>query len=110
MEVSELDMEQPYVWDVPYEQSMLRASIQRDSSGFAPLADSNVDQTIPAYFALKVAQRSGQWAVKGRRHSYTYSELDNISNAIASSVLEEGGDSASGVALFLDHDAQMVAC
>lgn len=103
-------MEQLHLWNIPHEQSSLLAAIRRDSCGFVPINDSGADQTIPAHFGLQVARCPNRLAVRGHRHSYTYSELDMVSNAIAAAVLEEGRRCNAAVLLFLDHDAQIVAC
>jgi acyl-coenzyme A synthetase/AMP-(fatty) acid ligase len=49
-------------------------------------------------------------AVKGRRHSYSYSQLDQASNAIAAAMLTENNCRNSTVALFPKHDPQMIEC
>jgi amino acid adenylation domain-containing protein len=99
-----------YPWDIPREQSSLRAAIQQSSVGFAPFINSDNSQTIISRFALIVARYPGRPALKGRGRSYTYSELDRVSNAIAAAALTESQGRRTTVALFLEHDVQMVAC
>jgi amino acid adenylation domain-containing protein/FkbM family methyltransferase len=103
-------MDSLYLWDIPHEQSSLRAAIQQSSVGFAPFINSDNEQTIISRFASIVARHPGRPALKGRARSYTYSELDRVSNAIAAVALTESQGRRTTVALFLEHDVQMVAC
>src|SRR5690242_12987275 len=103
-------MGQLYLSNTTDEQSALLAAIQLASPGFVPFLDSETRQTIPARFALMAARYPRHLAVKGQSHSYTYAELDSTSNAIAASLLAEGHSHGSTVALFLEHDVQLIAC
>ena len=93
---------------ITHEQSLLRHSVQSNSAGFLSLADGDAEQTIPAYFGLKVAQYPDRLAVKGRTHSFTFAQVDRFSNAIGATLIKRG-HANSFVILFMDHDAQMVA-
>jgi amino acid adenylation domain-containing protein len=102
-------MERLYYWNAPDEQSALLNAVQRSSAGFVPFAD-RTDQTITDRFASVVARHPNHLSIKGPRHSYSYSELDAASNAIAAGVIAATKGCISTVALFLDHDIQVIAC
>lgn len=98
-----------YHWETPVEQCSLLAEIQRGSGGFVPFRDRAAN-TITGSFGLTVAKHRDRLAVKGHRHSYTYAELDSASNAVAEAVLARSQGRRVTVALFLEHDAPVVAC
>jgi acyl-CoA synthetase (AMP-forming)/AMP-acid ligase II len=102
-------MKRPYQWTSPDEQQSLFAEIQRDSADFVPFADPEIEHTIPAYFASMVSNYPNQLALRNGRHSFTYAELDMFSNAIAAAVRVESTRRSTIVALFMEHDIQMIA-
>src|SRR5262245_29010010 len=102
-------MERLYYWNTPDEQATLLATVQRSSAGFVPFAE-RTDQAITDLFASVVARHPNHLSVKGHRHSYSYSQLDAASNAIAAAVIAVSKGRNSTVALFLDHDIQVIAC
>src|SRR5689334_10964406 len=103
-------MERLYRWNTPEQQSSLLAVIRKGSPGFVLFPEGKVDQSILSHFGAIVAQYPNRLAVKGRHSAYTYSELDLASNAIAAAVRTENDGRNPNVAVFIEQDAQMIAC
>jgi amino acid adenylation domain-containing protein len=102
-------VERLYYWERPAEQGSLLQEIQRSSKGFVPFRVQH-GQTIPDVFRAVAANYGDHVAVKGHAHSFTYSELETASNAIAAAIVCLTAGRQASIALFLEHDATIVAC
>ncbi len=60
-------------------------------------------------FEARAAERGDQPAVVGSSQTLSYRALDRKANALAHALAELGGDPETPVALFLDHDAPLIA-
>ncbi len=76
---------------------------------------SEIEFSIPVRFEKMVQLHSERLAVKGENFSFTYRELNNLSDRIACSILNHANQSqklletAEPVALIFDHDALVIA-
>jgi amino acid adenylation domain-containing protein len=92
-----------------------RAALARDAAGrgpavpFAPLPEWDADDSIASRFAAQVRATPDGVAVETDSYRWTYAELDARANGVAHALLRACGADPGRVALFLDHEAPMVA-
>ena len=71
---------------------------------------AEVEESIPKRFARIVARRANRMAVSTNGTEWTYTELDQRSNALAVQILERAGAASSQpVALLMEHGAPLIA-
>jgi amino acid adenylation domain-containing protein len=95
-----------------YSDAADRCDQERQSAADRPLGKwtrADVEQSIVARFEEQAARHGDRLAVRGERQVLTYSELDRLANRIARVVGRCAGTAATGVALFLTHDAMVPA-
>lgn len=71
-------------------------------TGFQEFSLADVEQAIAARFAAVAARHSDKLAVSGREVSFTYAELDGVTNALAAELLERGGDGGEPIGVLVD--------
>jgi amino acid adenylation domain-containing protein len=77
---------------------------------FTEFPKTEVEQSIPARFAIQVHQHPENVAVHTRQYHWTYQELNNRANQIAQAiVLATQSSAVQRVALLMEHDAPMVS-
>ena len=67
-----------------------------------------LDEPIGTLFQLQAARHPERLAVKGRRHAFTYRELDAAANRLAHAILARRGPGPEPIALLFPHDAPAV--
>ena len=67
------------------------------------------EQSVPNRFAQIVARHANRMAVSANRTEWTYAELDQRSNALASQILERSDANSEPVALLMEHGAALIA-
>src|SRR5438105_4206079 len=67
------------------------------------------EQSIPERFARTVARYGDHIAVSANSAEWTYTELDERSNALAVEILERAGANRQPVALVMEHGAALIA-
>ncbi len=92
-----------------------RAALARDAAGrgpavpFAPLPEWDTEDSLATRFAAQVRATPDAIAVETDGHRWTYAELDARANGVAHALLRTCGAGDGRVALFLDHEAPMLA-
>ena len=81
----------------------------RPTNPFVTFANEQIEQTIQERFEKQVRSSPGNIAIKIRKKSWTYKELNHKANQIARAVLAASGGGDQRIALLLNHDAWMVA-
>ncbi len=72
-------------------------------------ADYPKETTLLSYFNIQVKKRYDHLAVKDKSKSYTYGELDILSDRIADFLFENFRDDLSPIAVLMDRSANLVA-
>jgi amino acid adenylation domain-containing protein len=67
-----------------------------------------IEQSIPQRFEKIVHQYPDRLAVKTKKYSLTYGELNSAANRLAQAILAERGTKQEPVALLMEHDAPVV--
>src|SRR5438477_8819971 len=67
------------------------------------------EQSIPERFAQVVARHGDHIAVSANSAEWTYTELDERSNALAVEILERAGANRQPVVLLMEHGAALIA-
>ena len=67
------------------------------------------EQSIPERFAQVVARHGDHIAVSANSAEWTYTELDERSNALAVEILERAGANRQPIALLMEHGAALIA-
>jgi amino acid adenylation domain-containing protein len=80
-----------------------------DTPAYRPFERSQIEQSIYCRFAEQVAQFPCRPAIWTRQYQWTYEELSDRVDAMASALLHRLGDREGRVALVFDHDAPMIA-
>lgn len=79
-------------------------------NAFVEFQRGEVEQSIPARFEQQARLYPKRVAVKSRRHTLTYSELDQQANRIARGILAlQSRDNNEPIAVLLEHDAPVIA-
>jgi amino acid adenylation domain-containing protein len=68
-----------------------------------------IEQSIPQRFEKIVREYPDRLAIKTKKRSLTYNELNRAANRIAQAILAERGAKQEPVALLMEHDAPVVA-
>ena len=89
---------------VPHEQPP-RLTIP-PSSGFVPLPNEEIEQSIPRRFAAQVGLHAARLAIKTEDEELTFAELNRSANRIARAVLSRRGTGSEPIALLFDHGAR----
>lgn len=77
---------------------------------FAPFPREDIEISIPTRFEMQVEKCCHRLAIKSRKNQLTYNELNNISNCLAWTILNNYGDKENfPIGMFLDHDTQAIA-
>ncbi len=82
-----------------------RARPRLERSGFPRAA---LERSVGARFEEQARRHASRIAVRGRRHAWTYGELDRRANRLAHALVARGA-AGGRVALLLGHDAPMMA-
>lgn len=90
------------------EQAAIRAKSFHRAGSFVEFAESEINRSLLDRFQDYVGKIPNQVAVKTRRHSLTYAELDRRSNRVAHALLASNLDRESPVGLFFDNGASFV--
>ncbi len=84
-------------------------SFIRPTNPFVTFAKEEIKQTIQERFEKQVSSYPGNIAIKSRKESWTYQELNHQANQIGRAVLAASGGGEGRIALLLNHDQWMVA-
>jgi amino acid adenylation domain-containing protein len=76
---------------------------------FVEFDKREIEQSIARRFEKIVHQYPDRLAVKTKKHSLTYSELNSAANVLAQAILAKHGPKQEPVALLMDHDAPVIA-
>jgi amino acid adenylation domain-containing protein len=77
---------------------------------FSEFKKTDIEQSIPARFAVQVCQNPGRIAIHTNQYQWTYQELNSHANQIAQTILACNPSlDAQQVALLIEHDAPMIA-
>ncbi|MET0398352.1 MAG: amino acid adenylation domain-containing protein [Longimicrobiaceae bacterium] len=82
--------------------------LPEDGRPFGPWAEDAAEQTIPARFAAQARLHPDRLAVRTRRHSLTYAELDGAADRAAAALLRASPGAGERAALLFGHDAPML--
>ena len=85
------------------------ASVRMNILAFRSFERSEIEQSIYSRFAEQVARFPNRPAIWTPRYRWTYQELANRADAMASALLQRLGSGEGRVALVFDHDAPMIA-
>ena len=94
--------------DVRLEQG-IHAGRLGPTNPFVEFKKEEVEQSIPARFEQRVVKYADRIAVKTRNHTLTYGALNKMANRLANTILTHRGEKEEPIALFLEHDAPMIA-
>ena len=87
-------------------------SVNRTSTSnsdlFIKFDKAYIEQSIPARFEQQVGQYPDRLAIKDKNHSFTYTELNDLSNQLAQVLFETLGPEPEPVVLFLDQGSLQV--
>ena len=78
---------------------------KRSVDGIAEFDATELERPVTARFEEVAAACRDRLAVKGRRHAFTYGELDALSNRIAHALMGELGEGQAPVVVLLQNDA-----
>src|SRR5215472_2653894 len=70
---------------------------------------AEVEESIPKRFARIVARHANKVAVRTNSTEWTYAELDQRSNALATQIFERSDSNSEPVALLMEHGAVLIA-
>jgi len=84
----------------------LEVAVDRQKSVANPAQE---ELSIPKRFAQIVARQANRMAVSAGSTEWTYAELDQRSNALATQILERSDTKSEPVALLMQHDAALIA-
>jgi amino acid adenylation domain-containing protein/non-ribosomal peptide synthase protein (TIGR01720 family) len=95
----------------PDDRARLAAAVHRPRPEvpFEPFPEPAPRESIAARFAARVRATPDALAVETALHRWTYADLDARANRVANALLRVCGAGPARVALFLDHDAPMLA-
>jgi amino acid adenylation domain-containing protein len=99
----------PVPEQLPAEQQIIRANCFHPSRSFTEFTADEVEQSIPRRFE-KIAQlHPGRLAIKTRKRTLTYDELNQAANRLAHALIERRSRANEPIALLLENDAAMIA-
>ncbi len=78
------------------------------TSSFEQFTKDEIEQSIQERFKKQVAKYAQNIAVKTKKNQITYSELDIVSNKVASEILRLCGTAHETIALLFGHDISMI--
>jgi amino acid adenylation domain-containing protein len=81
----------------------------RPTPGFVRFELDEIEQSIPGRFEKQVRAHGDRLAVKTRRHTLSYADLNRWANRVAHALLAAGGTAPTPVALLLEKDTPLVA-
>ena len=76
--------------------------------GFEPFNRADIEQSIADRFEQQVSKFPDHLAIKSGEQALTYSQLNQIANQIARTILAAYDDNQSPIALLLEHGIPMV--
>jgi len=85
------------------------AQYVRRKSKFMEFKKQEIEQSIPSRFEQQVAKYPHKLALKTRTHQLSYTELNQLSNSIAGSILSARGVGAEPIVLLLEQGALLIA-
>jgi non-ribosomal peptide synthetase component F len=95
--------------EYPPEQQAIGAKCFHPSGSFIEFAKEEVEHSIPARFEKQVSVYPDRIAVKTRRHSLTYAELNGAANRAAHAILAHRAKGEKPVAFLLGHDVSLIS-
>lgn len=81
----------------------------RPKSTFLEFEKQEIEQSIPSRFGQQVAKYPHRLALKTKTHQLSYTELNELSNSVAGSILSAQGERAEPVVLLLEQGALLIA-
>jgi amino acid adenylation domain-containing protein len=88
---------------------IIRGDQVRPANSFNEFRKEEIEQSIPDRYEKIVRLNLNRLAVKTRNVTLSYLQLNQIANRVARTVLSLCGEGQEPVALWLDHDAPMIA-
>jgi amino acid adenylation domain-containing protein len=79
------------------------------TNGFVEFSKEETEQSIPDRFEKIAARYPNSLAIKAKNVTRDYAELNKTANRVARAILGLRGDAQEPVAIFLNHDAAMIA-
>ena len=76
---------------------------------FIPFSKTALDGSIVACFRKQVSRHAERIAVATRTVTWSYGELDRLTNSIANTLLDQRGDRLEPIAIMMDQGALAVA-
>jgi amino acid adenylation domain-containing protein len=89
--------------------SSARSKCFHPSGRFVAFEKHEIEQSIPQRFEEIVHRHPDRLAVKTKKHSFTFSELNSTANRLAQTILAERGAKQEPVALLMEHEAPVIA-
>jgi acyl-coenzyme A synthetase/AMP-(fatty) acid ligase/acyl carrier protein len=93
---------------LPQEQQVLRAKCFHPTGTFVEFKPEDVEQSITARFEKQAALYPDQIAVKTRRHSVSYLELNRAADQVAHAILHRTSIEKQPIALLFENGAPFV--
>jgi amino acid adenylation domain-containing protein len=81
----------------------------RSNGPFVPFAEGDVERSIAECFRRQAERHPHHLAVRSLTEAWTYAELDQLADRLASALLQRRGPANEPVGLLLGHSAAMVA-
>jgi non-ribosomal peptide synthetase component F len=91
--------------EVPPEQEAIRAKCFQPTGTFVEFKPAEIEQTITARFEKQAALFPDQIAVRTRRHSLTYLELNRAADQVAHAILHRTPIEKQPIALLFENGA-----
>src|ERR1700724_1601139 len=88
---------------LPPDQQAIRAKCFHPTGTFVEFKKEEIEQSIPERFEKIVRIYPDRTAVRTKDKSFTYAELDQASNRIASAILEKCAEGNNPVAILMEH-------
>jgi amino acid adenylation domain-containing protein len=99
----------PLLTETTRQQLSTTGNAIQPTKSFTRFKATEIDQSLHARFMQQVRSYPDNLAVKTRKHTWTYAELNREANRIAQRVLSACGDQEGRIALLFGHDAPMIA-
>src|SRR5215831_9691582 len=91
------------------QQNAIETRLKSLDNGFIPF-EPGEEETVSQVFERQAQKHPQKIAIKGTAVSYTYQQLNQLSDSIASALAVTMDGKPAPVILLLQHDAPFIAC
>jgi acyl-coenzyme A synthetase/AMP-(fatty) acid ligase/aryl carrier-like protein len=96
------------VANFPPEQRAIRDKCFHPTGTFIEFKQEEIDQSISKRFEQQVARYAARIAVRSKRHTFTYDELNRAANRAARAILDQSDIVQQPIAVLFEHGAPFV--